>query len=69
LTVHSFSNATFDDECETLNASIQTALEDAVLELSPAVTARLAWLSSQVVPDAAEADAWHGINSFDAAIG
>jgi hypothetical protein len=69
LTVHTFSKAQFDDECEQLNGGVQTALEDAVLELSPAVKAYLTWVSSQVLEDAAEADAWHGLNSFDAAIG
>ena len=69
VTVHAFSKATFDDECEALNAAIQTALEDAALQLGASTIARLAWFSSQVMPDIAEADAWHGVNSFDAAIG
>jgi hypothetical protein len=69
LTVHSFSKAQFDDECETINAAIQAALEDAVLDLSPSVKAYISWVGSQVIPDAAEADAWHGVNSFTATIG
>lgn len=69
VTVHSFSKAQFDDEIEAINAVIQDALENAVLELSPARKAFMAWVSSQVLPDAAEADAWHGLNSFDATIG
>jgi hypothetical protein len=68
LTVHSFSKAQFDDECETLNQAIQTSLEDAVLELSPAYKAFVTWNGSQVIPDAAEADAWHGVNTFTATI-
>jgi hypothetical protein len=69
VTVHSFSKASFDDELEGINAAVQTALEDMVLDLSPAVKAFMIWIASQTVPDAAEADAWHGINSFAAAIG
>jgi len=69
LTVHSFSKAQFDDEAESMNAAVQASLEDAVLELSPSVKAFITWLSSQVIPDAAEANAWHGVNSFEATIG
>lgn len=69
VTVHSFSKAQFDDEIETINGAIQTTLEDAVLDLSPSVKAYMSWIGSQVIPDAAEADAWHGVNSFTATIG
>jgi hypothetical protein len=68
-TLHTFSKAQFDDEVEGLNAGVQTALEDAVLELSAARKAYMRWISSQVIADAAEANAWHGLNSFDATIG
>lgn len=68
LTIHSFSKAQFDDECELINGAIQAALEDAVLQLSPAVKAFVTWDGSQVIPDAAEADAWHGVNRFTATI-
>lgn len=69
VTIHGFSNAKFDDEIETINGAIQARLEDAVLELSPSVKAYLVWNASQVVPDADEADAYHGINTFTATIG
>jgi hypothetical protein len=69
VTVHSFSKTQFDDECEQLNGAIQAALEDAVVDLSPAYTARLVWNGSQVLADASEADAWHGVNTFTATIG
>jgi hypothetical protein len=69
VTVHSFSNAQFDDEIEQMNEAIQKNLENAVLELSPAYKAFLVWNGSQVMPDAAEADAWHGVNTFTATIG
>jgi hypothetical protein len=29
----------------------------------------MVWIGSQVIPDAAEASAWHGLNSFTATIG
>lgn len=69
VTVHTFSKADFDDECEALNAAVQADLEDAVLELSPSTKAFMSWRGSQVIPDAAEASAWHGVNSFTATIG
>lgn len=69
LTVHSFSKAQFDDECEAINGAIQASIEDAVLQLSGARKAFMSWIGSQVIPDAAEADAWHGVNSFTATIG
>jgi hypothetical protein len=68
LTAHSFSKAQFDDECELIDNALQEALENAVIELSPAVTAYVTWDGSQVIPDAAEADAWHGVNRFTATI-
>jgi hypothetical protein len=69
LTIHTFSKAQFDDECELLNGAVQTWGEDRVLELSPSVKAYIVWTGSQVIPDAAEADAWHGVNTFTATIG
>jgi hypothetical protein len=69
VTVHTFSKAQFDDEAEAMNAAAQTSLEDAVLELSPAVKGFMAWDGSQVLADPAEADAYHGVNSFTATIG
>ena len=67
-TVHTFSKAKFDDECEDMNGAVQTSLENAVLDLSPSVKAYMSWVGSQVIPDGAEADAWHGVNSFTATI-
>lgn len=69
VTVHTFSKAQFDDEIETMNGAVQQNLEDAVLDLSSSVKAFVSWVSSQVIPDAAEASAWHGLNSFTATIG
>jgi hypothetical protein len=69
VTIHTFSKAQFDDECEAMNAGVQTSLEDAVLELSGARKAHMIWRGSQVLPDASEASAWHGVNSFTATIG
>jgi hypothetical protein len=69
VTVHSFSKAQYDDECETINAAIQTSLEDAVVELNASTKAYFAWNGSQVIPDGAEADAYHGVNTFTATIG
>lgn len=69
VTVHTFSKEQFDDEVEQMNALVQAGLEDKTLDLSASVTAYVVWNASQVVEDAAEASAWHGINSFTATIG
>jgi hypothetical protein len=69
LTIHTFSKAQFDDECETLNAAIQAWGEDRVLQLRPSTKAFVTWSGSQVIPDASEASAWHGVNTFTATIG
>jgi hypothetical protein len=69
VTIHSFSKTRFDDEVATMNGAIQASLEDAVLELSASVKAFMVWNASQVIQDAAEADAYHGINTFTATIG
>jgi hypothetical protein len=69
VTVHSFSKAQFDDECEAMNGAIQASIEDAVIDLSGARKAFMSWIGSQVIPDASEASAWHGVNSFTATIG
>jgi hypothetical protein len=69
VTVHTFSKAQFDDEDRGVECRRSDGLEDAVLELSAARKAYMRWISSQVIADAAEANAWHGLNSFDATIG
>lgn len=69
LTIHTFSKADFDDECEMLNAAVQAWGEDRVLQLSASVKAFVTWSASQVIPDASEANAWHGVNTFTATIG
>lgn len=69
VTVHCFSKAQFDDECEEINGAIQEALENAVVELSPSVKAYMAYVGDQVTGDPAEADAWHGWITFTATIG
>jgi len=52
-----------------MNAAIQSSLEDAVIDLSGGLTAYVVWIGSQVLADPAEADAHHGVNSFNAVIG
>lgn len=69
LTIHTFSKAEFDDECEQLNIAVQTWGENRALDLTGGRKAYISWVGSQVIPDAAEASAWHGVNSFTATIG
>jgi hypothetical protein len=69
VTIHTFAKKQFDDQCEAMNAAVQASLEGAVLVLSGARKAFMIWIGSQVIPDASEASAWHGVNSFTATIG
>jgi hypothetical protein len=69
FTIHTFSKAQFSDESANLNGGVQASLEDAVIELSPGVTARIVWLGSQILPDPQEIGAHHGVNDFRATIG
>lgn len=70
ITIHSFSEADFEDECASINAALASSLDGAVLTLDTAFPAKahLRWLGSQIVPDATEASVWHGINRFEAAV-
>lgn len=65
--IHAFSHAEFEDECAAINAGISTALDKAVLTLAGG-NAHVVWKGSQIVPDAAEASVWHGINRFEATV-
>ena len=67
FSVHGFSNEQFEDECANINAAVSAALDDKVLDLG-GPKAHVIWRGSQIVADAAEADAWHGINRFEAAV-
>jgi hypothetical protein len=44
------------------------SLDGKTLALESGVVARLSWRNSQLIPDAAEANAWHGITHFAATI-
>jgi hypothetical protein len=70
LTLHVFSKGQFEDECAQISAAIVAALGDAVLTLGDvdATKAHFRWRSSQIVPDAAEAAAWHGIVRLEATL-
>jgi hypothetical protein len=72
FTIHSFSEAGYEDECASINAAVASALDDVTLDLEPnagfPAKAHLRWIGSQIVPDAAEASVWHGIDRFEAGI-
>jgi hypothetical protein len=69
VTLHAFSNEQFEDEASNILAAIQASLEAAVIDLGGGLTAYLNFLRATVMGDGAEADAFHGVISFDAAIG
>jgi hypothetical protein len=64
--VHAFSADKFTDEVKAMSAAISAALDGLVIELSPAITARLQWLGSQVMRDGGDPNAWHGFSRFQA---
>lgn len=67
FTVHAFSKQTFEDECANINAAVSASLDGKVLDLG-GLKAHVVWRGSQIIPDAAEADAYHGVNSFEATV-
>lgn len=69
VSIHGFSKQQYEDEAADINAAVQASLEDAVIELSPSVKAYMVWIGAQIIEDAAEASAWHGIATFNAVIG
>lgn len=68
--IHSFSKQEFEDECANINAAVASSLDELTVALDAAggAKAHIAWRGSQIIPDAAEADAWHGVNRFEAAV-
>lgn len=70
FTVHSFSKADFEDECAGINAALVTALDGRSIDLDAdfEAMAHIRWVGSQIIPDAAEANAWHGVNRFEATV-
>lgn len=66
FTIHAFSKTQFEDEVAAINAALSAALDSAVLDIGNGRKARIRWIASQILPDAAEADAYHGVNSFEA---
>lgn len=59
--LHAFSKATFTDEVATIAAALVASLDGVTLILTDGRKATLDWGGTQVIPDAAEADAWHAI--------
>jgi hypothetical protein len=69
--IHVFSKKQHTDEAATIMAAIVESLGGKTLELEDGRKIRLNYPDaggSQIIPDAAEADAWHGIVRFDAFI-
>jgi hypothetical protein len=68
VTLHGFSKEQFEDEASSIVGALQADLEDAVIELPHGLKAFMRFVGAQIVPDAAEASAWHGIASWTATI-
>lgn len=68
FTVHAFSKDAFEDECARICSAIVDELDGAVLALNGGFKAHVTWKRTQVIPDAAEANAWHGIVQLTARV-
>jgi hypothetical protein len=70
FSIHSFSKETFEDELADINFAVSSALDGVTLALGGdfSADAHIRWVGSQIIPDAAEASAWHGINRFEATV-
>jgi hypothetical protein len=68
VTLHNFSKGAFENECAEIQSAMVESLDGKTLALESGVVARLSWRNSQLIPDAAEANAWHGITHFAATI-
>lgn len=72
VSLHGFSKAAYENECAEIMAALVNSLDGRVLSLDDGsengVKAHLNWRGTQIIPDAAEANAWHGIARFDATI-
>lgn len=64
--VHGFSAEPFTDEIRGINAAITGALDGLVIEVDTDLKATIAWVSSQIMRDGADPNAWHGFNRFQA---
>lgn len=71
IPLHFFSKAQFTDEVATIMAAVVLSLDGKVLTLEGGRKLHLTWPDaggSQIIPDADEANAWHGIVRLDAAM-
>lgn len=71
LPLHVFSKSQFTDEAAEIAAAIVNALDGKALDLGSGRRATPVWPENggtQIIPDAAEADAWHAIIRFDVAV-
>jgi hypothetical protein len=68
ITLHAFSKQPFEDECAEMVAAMASRLDGKVLHLPDGARAHMRWTGNQIIPDAAEASAWHGLSRFVATI-
>lgn len=66
--IHSFSRADFTDEVAAINAAVADALDGRRIDLTEGMHTYLRWVGSTILPDAAEASAYHGIVRFVATV-
>ncbi len=64
--IHVFSKAEYTDEAAEIAEIIGASLSGKVLALDDGRKARLRYAGHQIIPDAAEASAWHAIVRIEA---
>jgi hypothetical protein len=73
VTLHIFSKEDYENECAEILSAMARSLEGSqgkgiVLALDGGGRAHIRWKGSQILPDAAEASAWHGLAHIEATI-
>ena len=66
--LHVFSKADFTDEAVLIADAIGNSLDEQVLGMSDGRNAHLRWAGARVIPDAAEASAFHAIVTIAATV-
>jgi hypothetical protein len=59
--IHVFSKTDYTDEVSAISEAIGESLDDVVLAFADGRKAHLRYLGHLIIPDGAEASAWHGI--------
>lgn len=68
VTLHGFSKAEFENEVAQIMAAMVDLFDGKGLVLEDNTKVQMKWRGTQILPDPAEASAWHGLARFEALI-